>query len=210
MRRNTSLEVTVKCRIGVDEMDEYDGLNSFINVVEEAGIQHFIIHARKAWLEGLSPKQNREVPPLNYQRVYDLKSENPNLKITINGGIETVSQINTHLRHVDGVMIGRAAYQNPYMLSSVDELYYEGQSSPKSRLEVATAMVPYIEQELAKGTRLHQITRHMLGLFKGEPGARAFRQTLSEKGTNRGANLETYQQALDCIKEAAQANLATA
>ena len=199
MQNMVSIPVTVKCRIGVDEMDDNEGLDHFISVVAEANTQTFIIHARKAWLEGLSPKQNREVPPLNYDRVYKLKSSNPGLKVIINGGIETVDEVIKHLEFVDGVMIGRAAYHNPYMLSKIDNEIFGDEVQAKTEIDIALSMIPYIERELSSGTRLHQITRHMLGLFKGASGAKIYRRILSSEGTKQNASIDTYRSAIKCI-----------
>ena len=201
MRRATNDKVSVKCRIGIDDMDDEAGLTGFVEQVAKTGITTFIIHARKAWLEGLSPKQNREVPPLNYERVYRLKQSMPDLTIIINGGIETLDQAKNHLSHVDGVMIGRAAYQTPYLLAEIDQRFYGASNPPVSRLNAAKATIPYIEEELAKGTRLHQITRHMLGLFHGQPGARGYRQHLSTEGTKETAGIEVFIAALSFLKQ---------
>lgn len=193
-------EVTVKCRIGVDDMDDDEGLYNFVNIVREAGVKTFIVHARKAWLKGLSPKQNREVPPLNYERVYRLKQEYPELNISINGGIETLEQASQHLNQLDGVMIGRAAYQTPYLLAEVDQKIFGLEKPVKSRDEIAHAMIPYIEKNLKEGIKLHQITRHMLGLYHGEYGARSFRRTLSMHANKPGAGLDVYMAALNSLK----------
>lgn len=192
-------QVTVKCRIGVDDMDDEAGLAEFIDKVAESGVSAFIIHARKAWLNGLSPKENREIPPLNHERVYRLKTARPELTISLNGGVGNLKEAVNHLDKVDGVMIGRAAYQTPYSLAEVDQKIFHSQSSVKSPIEIADAMRPYIEQELSKGTRLHHITRHMLGLFHGQPGARTFRRILSEEANKDGANLDTYNDALKAL-----------
>jgi tRNA-dihydrouridine synthase A len=200
---------TVKCRIGVDEMDDDEGLQNFVEVVKGSGVNTFIVHARKAWLQGLSPKQNREVPPLNYERVYKLKAEHPDLTIIINGGIETLEQASEHLAHTDGVMMGRAAYHTPYILERVDKRMFFEYTDKKSRFDIAEAMIPYIERELAKGTRLHQITRHMLGLFHGEPNARMYRRILSTQANKEGAGLEVYNAALDCMRHSQDQELAS-
>ncbi len=196
MTESSASPVTVKCRIGVDDMDDDQGLATFVDTVKEAGISTFIIHARKAWLEGLSPRENREIPPLNYQRVYQLKASEPDLTVIINGGIETLAEAKSHLTHVDGVMIGRAAYHTPYMLAKADNEFFGFRQPVKTRTEIAEAMIPYIERELAQGTKLHHITRHMLGLFHGQPGARAYRRTLSEKANRPDADIRTYREAL--------------
>lgn len=191
---------TVKCRIGVDDMDDDEGLQNFIDIVKSSGVNSFIIHARKAWLNGLSPKQNRDVPPLNYERVYKLKADFPDLFISINGGIETLEQASDHLQKVDGVMMGRAAYHTPYSLARVDKRMFFVREPIKSRHQIAEEMIPYIENELIKGTRLHQITRHMLGLFHGQPNARTFRRILSTEANKDGAGLEVYRAALDSVQ----------
>lgn len=202
MQEATQKPVTVKCRIGVDDMDDDAGLEHFINIVRTAGTNTFIIHARKAWLKGLSPKQNREVPPLNYQRVYRLKQQFPELTIIINGGIETLSQTKQHLSHVDGVMMGRAAYQTPYILAELDQHIYEKSAGVKTRREIINAMIPYIEERLKEGTRLHQITRHMLGLFHGQPGARTYRRILSTKANQHGAGVDVLLEAVQASENA--------
>lgn len=199
-------EVTVKCRIGVDDMDDDEGLYNFIAIVKSAGVSTFIVHARKAWLQGLSPKQNREVPPLNYERVYRLKQEYPDLNIIINGGIETLAQAKIHLGQLDGVMVGRVAYQTPYLLAGVDQQIFGSEKTVKSRDEIASSMMPYIEQQLKLGTKLHQITRHMLGLYHGEYGARSFRRILSTHANKPGAGLEVYTEALNSLKYPCEQN----
>ena len=181
MIQAVAIPVTVKCRIGIDDQDAEHDLNRFIETVAAAGCSSFIVHARKAWLQGVSPKQNREVPPLDYERVYRLKQTYDGLEIIINGGIETIEQCEAHLAHVDGVMLGRAAYDNPYLLSLVDERLFGDDRPRLERGEILERYLPYVEAELAKGEPLHRMTRHILGLFKGQPGARAFRRTLSEK-----------------------------
>ena len=201
MAAASHVPVTVKCRIGIDDMDDDEGLSNFVEIIKQAGIKTFIIHARKAWLNGLSPKENREIPPLNYPRVYQLKANEPQLTIIINGGVETLAQAKDHLEFVDGVMIGRAAYHTPYMLAHADRELFGSSQPVKSRMEIADAMIPYIEREVANGTKLHHITRHMLGLFHGQPGARAFRRTLSEKANRPGADLATYREALSHVTQ---------
>jgi tRNA-dihydrouridine synthase A len=184
----TDLEITVKSRIGIDDQDSYDFLRGFVEVVAAAGCKTFIVHARKAILSGLSPKQNREIPPLNYDRVYRLKADYPELEIVINGGIETLAQCQDHLDHVDGVMVGRAAYQSPYMLAGVDQGIYGDATAQSSREDLVRAMLPYIEEQLARGVRLNAISRHMLGLYHGQPGARAWRRYISERSHLPGAD----------------------
>jgi tRNA-dihydrouridine synthase A len=179
MKAAVSIPVTVKCRIGIDEQDPESALATFAETVERAGAAALIVHARKAWLQGLSPKQNREVPPLDYDRVYRLKEAHPRLTIVLNGGIASLTEARTHLDRVDGVMIGRAAYQQPWRLLAVDPVMF-GEAPPfNSPRAAAAALIPHIERELAQGTRLHAITRHLHGLFQGVPGARAFRRRLA-------------------------------
>ncbi|MAF02222.1 MULTISPECIES: tRNA dihydrouridine(20/20a) synthase DusA [unclassified Herbaspirillum] len=188
MKDAVSIDVTVKHRIGIDDVQSYDFVRDFVGQVAEAGCKTFIVHARNAILKGLSPKENREIPPLKYHYAYQLKQDFPELEILINGGIKTLPEIDEHLKHVDGVMLGREAYHNPYLMASFDARYYgdlDGGRQP-SRAEVIEAMLPYIKRQLelhgdnGRGLRLNSITRHMLGLLTGMPGARAFRQTLSD------------------------------
>lgn len=195
MQRATSLPVTVKTRIGIDELDSYDYFKSFIERVAETGVSTFIIHARKAWLTGLSPKENRTIPPLHYDRVYRLKEEMPELEIIINGGISTHEEIDAHLEKVDGVMIGREAYQNPYFLAEIDRRYYGVEDDSPERREVIDQMLPYVKREMAAGVPLNSITRHMLGLFQGRPGARAWRRHLSENAHKKGADINILTEA---------------
>jgi tRNA-dihydrouridine synthase A len=181
MRDAVTIDVTVKHRIGIDEIDSYDFVRDFVGIVSQAGCKTFIVHARNAVLKGLSPKENREIPPLRYERAYQLKKDFPELEIIINGGIKEIREIDEHLLHVDGVMLGRQAYHHPYMLATFDERYYGDTTSTRSRDEILHAMLPYIQNQLAMGgPRLNSITRHMLGLMAGLPGARAFRQHLSD------------------------------
>ena len=196
------IPVTVKCRIGIDDSDIEADLDRFIDVVAQAGCGVFAIHARKAWLEGLSPKQNRDIPPLDYDRVYRLKMRRPDLTIIINGGIETLEQADNHLVHTDGVMIGRAAYHTPYMLAEVDARYFNSTASVANRAEIVTNLMPYIEIEMAKGVRMHQITRHILGLYHGQPCARAWRRHLSEVGVLAGSGVAVLSEALEIVEEA--------
>ena len=200
MRNKVNIPVTVKCRIGIDDMDEESALDAFVTVVAEAGCEHFIVHARKAWLQGLSPKENRDVPPLRYDVVYRLKQARPSLQITINGGIKTVDAMQQHLQHVDAVMLGREAYHNPYLLSQFDSQIYGSEVSPLSRYEVVHAMLPYIEQELAEGTALHSITRHMHGLFLACRGAKAWRRFLSENDNAEDAGVDVLLEALKRVE----------
>ena len=176
-----SIDVTVKHRIGIDEIDSYDFVRDFVGIVSQAGCKTFIVHARNAVLKGLSPKENREIPPLRYERAYQLKKDFPELEIIINGGIKELSEIDEHLTHLDGVMLGRQAYHHPYVMASFDARYYGDAAIPRTRSEIIQAMIPYVHSELLKeGPRLNSITRHMLGLVAGLPGARAFRQRLSD------------------------------
>ena len=188
MQAATALPVTVKTRIGIDDLDSYDYFKAFIEQVAETGIETFIIHARKAWLTGLSPKENRTIPPLDYDRVYRLKRDFPELEIILNGGITSIEEIDAHLNHVDGVMIGREAYQNPYFLAEIDSRYYGLADDAPERREVVEKILPYVEREMAAGVPLNSITRHMLGLFQGRPGARAWRRHISENAHRDGAD----------------------
>lgn len=198
MREAVALPVTVKTRIGIDDQDSYQALFDFVSVLREAGVDSVIVHARKAWLQGLSPKQNREIPALDYPRVYQLKNDFPNLPITINGGVTGVAQITAHLQQVDSVMIGRAAYHNPYLLAEVARGCFAANTAP-SRHQVIERFLPYVEQQLIAGARLHQMTRHILGLFKGQPGARRWRRSLSEQANRPGAGPEIIERALACM-----------
>lgn len=186
MRDAVSTEITVKHRIGIDDQENYDFVRDFIGTVADAGCKTFIVHARKAILKGLSPKENRHIPPLKYEVVYQLKRDFPHLEILLNGGVSTLEEIDTHLSHVDGVMIGREAYQNPYLMTDFDSRYYGANTAPKSRAEIIHEMIPYLEQQLARygrknggRLRLNSMTRHMIGLATSIPGARGFRQLLS-------------------------------
>lgn len=184
MRDAVSIDVTVKHRIGIDDVQSYDFVRDFVGKVAEAGCTTFIVHARNAILKGLSPKENREIPPLKYEYAYQLKRDFPDFEIIINGGIKTEAEIDEHLRHLDGVMLGREAYHNPFIMANFDQRYYGDHSAPKTREQVLQAMVPYIQAQLKQygplGLKLNSITRHMLGIMTGLPGARAFRQTLSD------------------------------
>ncbi|WP_241618429.1 tRNA dihydrouridine(20/20a) synthase DusA [Rosenbergiella epipactidis] len=197
MKDAVSIPVTVKTRIGIDEQDSYAFLCEFINTVAEQGqCDTFIIHARKAWLSGLSPKQNREIPPLDYPRVYQLKQDFPQLTLAINGGIKTIDEAKEHLTHLDGVMIGREAYQNPGLLVEIDRQLFGATTPSVDCVAAVEAMYPYIEKELAQGTYLGHITRHMLGLFQGIPGSRQWRRHLSEHAHKAGADVTVLEQAL--------------
>lgn len=202
MRDTVQIPITVKCRIGVDENDSYQALCEFVSCIQEAGCHTVIVHARKAWLNGLSPKQNREVPPLKYSTVYQLKQDFPALQIIINGGLKTISQCEQALEQVDGVMIGREAYQNPFMLNSVDQRLFG--DHPKaadlpSAKQIALSYADYIETQLAQGVRLNHMTRHLLGLFHGVSGARAFRRYISENAHAKNAGVEVFLAALEKI-----------
>jgi len=196
MRDAVDLPVTVKHRIGVDDYDSYDFLCQFVGTLSDAGCNTFVVHARKAWLKGLSPKQNREVPELNYDRVYQLKRDFPDAEIVINGGITTLEQSIEHLNHLDGVMMGREAYTNPYILATVDQDIYGANHPVKSREKIAEQFLDYIDNEMSKGTKLHAMTRHILGLFHGMPGARLFRRHISENAYNPTATINVLTTAL--------------
>ncbi|WON76624.1 tRNA dihydrouridine(20/20a) synthase DusA [Serratia sp. UGAL515B_01] len=203
MRDVVSIPVTVKTRIGIDEQDSYAFLYDFIATVAGRGeCDMFTIHARKAWLSGLSPKENREVPPLDYPRVYQLKRDFPALTIAINGGVKTLEEAKQHLHHVDGVMMGREAYQNPGILAQVDSEIFGKQSAVMDNVAIIEALYPYIERELANGTYLGHITRHILGLFQGVPGARQWRRHLSENAHKPGADVRVVEQALALVRSA--------
>jgi tRNA-dihydrouridine synthase A len=180
MRGATGLPVTVKHRIGVDDSEDYAFMRRFVETVAEAGCEVFIVHARKAWLKGLSPKENREIPPLTYDLVQRLKQDYPQLTVVINGGIRTLDACEQHLQHVDGVMLGREVYDNPYVLAEVDQRLFNDARPAPTRLQVIEQLQPYVERELADGAQLKYITRHILGLYRGQPGGRMFRRTLSE------------------------------
>ncbi len=197
MRQAVSIPVTVKSRIGIDDRDSYEELTRFISTVAAAGCETFIVHARKAWLSGLSPKQNRDIPPLRYDVVFQLKQDFPKLEIVINGGINSLEVSLDMLKKVDGVMLGREIYHNPYLLAEVDRLIFNDEHPIKSRQETVLALLPYIEQQLQQGVRLHCITRHMLGLFHGVDGARAWRRHLSENATRFGAGSQVVLDALE-------------
>jgi tRNA-dihydrouridine synthase A len=203
MKAAVAVPVTVKCRIGIDEQDPERALEAFAHAVEQAGADALIVHARKAWLKGLSPKENREIPPLDYARVYRLKREHPRLPIVLNGGISAVEDALSHLAHLDGAMMGRAAYQEPWRLLAVDPLLFGDMSPFASAKAAATALVPYIERELAEGTRLHAITRHLHGLFRAVPGARALRRKLANAAGNPYAGAGVLLEALSLVADGA-------
>ncbi|MFM2478106.1 tRNA dihydrouridine(20/20a) synthase DusA [Celerinatantimonas sp. MCCC 1A17872] len=201
MQDSASIPVTVKTRIGIDNQDSYAFLIDFIQTVADTSqCQDFIVHARKAWLQGLSPKENREIPELDYERVYQLKRDFPQLNISINGGITTLSQTQAQLEYVDGVMMGRAAYQNPYLLADVDrQIFADHSKAPVSREHVVEQMIPYIEAHLAQGGRVQHITRHMLGLYQGVPGARRWRRHLSENAHRPDAGVNVLVDAMKLL-----------
>ncbi|MEL6374538.1 MAG: tRNA dihydrouridine(20/20a) synthase DusA [Pseudomonadota bacterium] len=216
MRARVAIPVTVKCRIGIDEQDSERDLTRFVDGVANAGCSLFIVHARKAWLQGLSPKQNRDVPPLDYARVHRLRAARPDLGIVINGGLADHAAALAQLEHVDGVMLGRAAYQRPALLASVDRLYYGADAGVHEGADAGShvdidehaavtaaveAMVPYINAHLAAGGRLNQITRHMLGAFHGRPGARGYRRHLAQHAHLPGADAQVLTDALDHLKD---------
>ncbi len=190
MRRAVVIPVTVKHRIGFDELDRYEDMLRFVSVVAGAGCDRFTVHARKAWLRGLSPKENRTVPPLRYEEIYRLKRELPELAVEINGGIASLADARRHLAHVDAAMIGRAAYDDPYLLAAADRAIFGETAAPPGRREVLEGLVPYAEALVARGEPLHRLTRHLLGLYAGRPGARAWRRRLSEAGRAEGAGPE--------------------
>ncbi|WP_249144365.1 tRNA dihydrouridine(20/20a) synthase DusA [Bradyrhizobium lablabi] len=208
MKRAVRIPVTVKCRIGIDDQDPEVALDTLARSVIEAGADALIVHARKAWLNGLSPKENRDIPPLDYDRVYRLKAALPAVPVIINGGIASLAEAKQHLAHVDGVMLGRAAYQEPWRLLAVDcELF--GEAAPHATMkDVFAAMMPYIERELAQGARLHAIARHFVGAFHGVPGARAFRRHLAENGVRPGAGANVLRDAIALVDDHALASMA--
>lgn len=201
MSKASSLPITVKNRIGIDNSEDYPFLRRFVETVAASGCETFIIHARKAWLSGLSPKENREIPPLNYDAVYQLKQEHPKLTIVINGGIKTLDECDEHLKHVDGVMLGREPYENPWMLSQVDHRIFGAAPNTRKRADVLRAYMPYMERELRSGTPLAQMSQHILGLFKAEHGGRAFRRLISERACKPRAGIEVIEAALEQVDQ---------
>jgi tRNA-dihydrouridine synthase A len=199
MRAAVKLPITVKCRIGVDDQDPEQALRALIDTCADAGVTVFAVHARKAWLEGLSPKENRDVPPLDYELVYRVKRERPNLTILVNGGIETLEQCEDHLRHVDGVMLGRAAYRNPILLAQVDARFFGG--APTDLDAAIETYTEHVARQLANGTRLHTLIKPMLGLYNGRPGARLFRRHLSENAPRHDAGISVLREALDFVRK---------
>ena len=203
MLKAVTVPVTVKCRIGIDDQDQEEDFTRFISTVADAGCTTFIVHARKAWLNGLSPKENRDVPPLDYDRVYRLKAARPDLHVSINGGIETLDEVLAHLEHLDGVMLGRAAYQRPWLLADVDRLVFGQAGNPViSQYEAAENMLDYIEARMAQGDYLTRVTKHMLGLFHAQPGGRLWRRMLSEDARREGAGVELVREALAVVADA--------
>jgi tRNA-dihydrouridine synthase A len=208
MKRAVKIPVTVKCRIGIDDQDPEVSLDALARGVIAAGADVLIVHARKAWLDGLSPKENRDIPPLDYDRVYRLKAALPHVPVVINGGIADLEEAKAHLAHVDGVMLGRTAYQEPWRLLNVDPLLF-GEPAPHATMKDAfEAMMPYIERELSRGTRLHAITRHFVGAFHAVPGARAFRRRLAEQGVRTGAGVNVLRDAISLVQERAASAIA--
>jgi tRNA-dihydrouridine synthase A len=195
MRQAVDVPVTVKCRIGIDDQDGEEDFSRFVEAISRAGCRTFIVHARKAWLKGLSPKENREIPPLDYDRVYRLKQARPDLTVIMNGGIGSLDEAETHLTHVDGVMLGRAAYQTPWLLHDVDRRFFAAANPAASPFDILKAMRPYVEGELTRGVWLQHMTRHMLGLFHGVPGGRLWRRVLSEYASRPGAGIAVLERA---------------
>lgn len=204
MREACAIPVTVKHRLGIDDMESYQQLVDFIAPSAEAGCDTFIVHARKAWLQGLSPRENREIPPLNYDWVYRLKRDLPTLSIVLNGGINNLDECREHLQQVDGVMLGRAAYQNPWLLADVDQTLFGDANPVTSRDQVIDQLLPYLEEQLTRGVPLKHITRHLLGLYQGQPGARQFRRHISEHAHRPGAGIEVLLAAREFTRRAAE------
>lgn len=196
-----SIPVTIKHRIGIDELDSFEFLCDFVGTVKESGCNTFMVHARKAHLQGLSPKENREIPPLQYDAVYRLKKEFPDAEIIINGGIKSIQESLIHLQHVDGVMVGREAYQNPWLLADVDSMIYAEKKTELSRHDIIRQLYPYIDQQLSNGQKLSYITRHILGTFSGMPGGKKFRRHLSENAHKINSGINTLEEALLCVPE---------
>jgi tRNA-dihydrouridine synthase A len=199
MRAAVALPVTVKHRIGIDDLDRYEDMARFVEIVSRAGCDRFSVHARKAWLSGLSPKENREVPPLRYADVYRLKREFADLRIEVNGGVRSLEEARSHLQHVDGVMIGRAAYDDPYFLAEADATFFGATQTPPSRREVVERMIAYASRRCGEGLPLARISRHLLGLFAGQPGTRAWKRHLSENACRAGAGPEVLRRALELV-----------
>ena len=201
IQENCQIPVTIKCRIGIDDMDEIKGLDDFVDEVSLLGTKLFIIHARKALLKGLSPKENREIPPLKYEYIFQLKKDFPNLEIILNGGIKDLDQSIDILKHLDGVMLGREAYQNPYLLADVDHRIYNSETSPVSRSEVIQQFVEIMGGKLPPGLKTSHVTRHILGLYKGIPGGRKFRQHISENAHQKNADINVLIDALRYVEQ---------
>jgi tRNA-dihydrouridine synthase A len=210
MHNSVAVPVTVKCRIGIDDQDSEKDLQNFINVVAQSGCKTFIVHARKAWLQGLSPKENREIPPLDYDRVHRLKTSMPDLNIQLNGGLIDVASDIAHLETLDGLMYGREAYHNPWILTAIDPLMANEVAPVQDRQAAVEAMYDYIAQHLERGQTLHRMTRHMLGLFHAQPGGRIWRQILSSEACKPGANLDVLKQALAAVTSMAEKTQAVA
>lgn len=208
MKAAVSVPVTVKCRIGVDDQDPEEALDVMADAIVSAGVDAIVVHARKAWLKGLSPRENRDVPPLDYGRVYRLKQRLPHVPISINGGVQTLDEAESHLAHVDGVMMGRAAYQNPGLMLDVDARIFAAAPVSSSARDALEKLVPYIEAHLAQGGKLSSVTRHILGLFPGRMGARAFRRHLATEATKPGAGVNVLREALSLIRDEAPAEAA--
>ena len=203
MQAEVDIPVTVKCRIGIDDMDEDEDFSRFINIVADAGCDTFIVHARKAWLQGLSPKENREIPPLNYPRVHRLKETRPELSISINGGIKTLEDTQAQLALVDGVMMGREVYSNPYIMASVDkDIFGDTSATPASRRWLVEQMQAYIERQEDPYFKPWHAARHMLGLFQGQAGGRIWRRYLSQNGTGKSPDPNLLMNALDAVEKA--------
>jgi tRNA-dihydrouridine synthase A len=210
MQKAVKIPVTVKCRIGIDDQDTETDFQNFIDMVAKTGCSTFIIHARKAWLKGLSPKENREIPPLDYDRVHRMKISRPELNIVLNGGLSGLMDDISHLKNLDGLMFGREAYHNPWILAAVDPLFAGLPASVTSRRDAVEAMFSYIEANLAGGLPLHRITRHMLGLYHGQPGGRIWRQVMSVEGCKPGADVKVLQLALEAVEHHASRQVAAA
>ena len=201
MQDATPIPVTIKHRIGLDDQQDYAVVRDFVGMIADEGVETFIVHARNAILQGLSPKENREIPPLKYDFVYQLKKDFPDLEILINGGIKTIEETKEHLRHVDGVMMGREAYNNPWVLSEVDQSIFGATNVVNDRFEALERFIPYAESQLAKGERLMHLTRHLLGIFQGLPGGKQFRRYLSENGNRSDATIDVLVDAIELVKQ---------
>jgi tRNA-dihydrouridine synthase A len=208
MKRAVAIPVTVKCRIGIDDQEPEVALYTLARAVTDAGADALVVHARKAWLKGLSPRENRDIPPLDYELVYRLKADMPQLPVIINGGIGSIAEAKTHLRHLDGVMLGRAAYQEPWCLLDADSELYGDNASGRTMKDAIGDFLPYVERELARGTRLHAMTRHLVGAFHAVPGARAFRRYLAEHAVRSGADADTLRDAVALVSDRVDAPVA--